>query len=316
MAKIHHPIRFGIQTGQQNTTWEDLRGVWEIADDIGLDSAWVFDHFMPIFADPTGPCLEGWTLLAALAQRTRRIRLGVLVTGNTYRHPAVLAKMATTLDILSGGRLNLGLGAGWFEAEHRAYDIRLPKLRERLDMLEEALEVIRQLWTHEVANYQGKYYQLRDAPFYPKPIQQPHPPIMIGAGGERIALGIVARHADLWNTFGSPEVLRRKIRALDEHCRTAERNPAAIEKSVLLSLFLADDPAAAATALDAHATRYETDPSALRRQSLVGDAEAVQDQIRAYIEAGVTHFILMLRAPYDLRQLRHFAERVVVAVHG
>jgi alkanesulfonate monooxygenase SsuD/methylene tetrahydromethanopterin reductase-like flavin-dependent oxidoreductase (luciferase family) len=170
-------LRFAIKTAQQNTNWADMLAVWREADDIEVfESAWVFDHFYPIFSDSTGPCLDGWTALAALAQATRRLRLGVLVTGIQYRYPAVLANMTATLDIVSGGRLELGIGAGWNEEESGAYGIELGTLSERSDRFEEACQVLIGLLSQETTNFDGAYYRLKDARCEPKRPQRPHPP--------------------------------------------------------------------------------------------------------------------------------------------
>jgi F420-dependent oxidoreductase-like protein len=273
-----HPIRFGIQTPQQHAAWTDILTLWQEIDELDYDTAWGFDHFLPIFSDPTGTCLEGWTALAALAMATRRVRLGLMVTGNTYRHPAVLAKMATTVDIISGGRLILGLGAGWFELEHQEYGIPFHTVGERLGRLDEALQLIKLLWTQESANFDGKHFKLENASFNPKPIQKPHPPILIGASGEKVALGIVARHAQMWNWPGTPEVLRAKITRLDEHCQRIGRDPATIEKSVL-----------------------------------VGGTFSLEDarrQIDAYLDAGVSHIIFSI-GPGDRAWMHDFAEKIV-----
>ena len=296
-----YPVRFGIQTPQQNGSWQEIVALWREVDTLGFDSAWVFDHFLPIFSDPTGPCLEGWTSLSALAMVTQHVRLGVMVTGNTYRHPAVLAKMATTLDIISQGRLILGVGAGWFELEHKTFGIPFPSMRERLQRLDEALTVITRLWTEQRVTFDGRYYQLTDALLNPRPVQQPHPPILVGATGERVALDIVARHADIWNGFGSPEVFARKIAVLTEHCRKAGRDPEAIEKSALLQMTLTDDPETA--------RRVRKD----NPDMLVGNLAEIRQQIERYIAVGVTHIILSLSAPYDYAALRRFATEVVPA---
>src|SRR6202167_3023844 len=173
-------MRFAFKTAPQHTTWADMLAVWQAADDIDVfESGWTFDHFYPIFSDTTGPCLEGWMTLTALAQATRRLRLGTLVTGIHYRHPAVLANMAATLDIVSGGRLQLGIGAGWNEEESGAYGIPLGTPRERSDRFEEACEVIAGLLTQETFSFTGSFYQLASARCNPKPVQRPHPPICI-----------------------------------------------------------------------------------------------------------------------------------------
>src|SRR5208282_6382341 len=171
-------MRFAFKTSPQDTTWTDMLAVWKAADDIELfESGWTFDHFYPIFSDPTGPCLEGWTTLTALAQATTRLRLGVLVTGIHYRHPAVLANMAATVDIISGGRLEVGIGAGWNQMECDAYGIELPPLRERFDRFDEGVEAIVSLLSQPTTTFAGQYVRLTDARCEPKPVQRPHPPV-------------------------------------------------------------------------------------------------------------------------------------------
>ena len=242
-------MRFAIKTAPQNTTWKDMLEVWRAADDIELfESAWVFDHFYPIFSDSTGPCLEGWIALTALAQATRRLRLGTLVTGIHYRHPAVLANMAATLDIVSGGRLEIGIGAGWNEEESGAYGIALGSPAERSDRFEEACEVLVGLLSNETTSFRGRYYELSDARCDPKPVQRPHPPICIGGNGERRTLRTAARFAQHWNFVGGPpEEFARKRDVLHQHCAEVGRDP----REILLSShvrFDGDFAAAAATA--------------------------------------------------------------------
>ena len=198
-------MRFAFKTSPQNTTWSDMLAVWQAADDIEVfESGWTFDHFYPIFSDSTGPCLEGWITLTALAQATERLRVGVLVTGIHYRHPAVLANMAAALDIVSNGRLELGIGAGWNEEESGAYGIELGSIKERFDRFEEACEVLDGLLTQETTTFDGKFYQLKDARNEPKGPQKPHPPICIGGSGEKRTLRITAKYADHWNFVGGP----------------------------------------------------------------------------------------------------------------
>ena len=231
-------MRFGFKTSPQETTWEDMLAVWRAADDIDLyESGWTFDHFYPIFSDSTGPCLEGWVTMTALAQATKRVRIGCLVTGIVYRHPAVLANMAATLDIISGGRLELGVGAAWNEEECKAYGIELGSLRERFDRFDEACEVIVSLLTNTTTTFQGEYFQLSDARCEPKPIQQPHPPICIGGGGEKRTLRAVARYAQHWNVpGGSVEDFVRKRDVLYKHCADVGRDPSEIITSTHLRL--------------------------------------------------------------------------------
>jgi F420-dependent oxidoreductase-like protein len=223
-------MRFAFKTAPQNTTWEDMLAVWRAGDDIELfESAWNFDHFYPIFSDSTGPCLEAWVTLTALAQATRRLRLGTLVTGIHYRHPAVLANMVASLDIVSGGRLELGIGAGWNEEESSAYGIELGSPRERSDRFEEACEVLVGLHSQETTTFTGRYYRLTNARCNPKPVQRPHPPICIGGSGERRTLRTVARFAQHWNFVGGTvDEFRAKRDVLYGHCADIGRDPADI----------------------------------------------------------------------------------------
>ena len=180
--------------------------------------------------------MEAWTLLAALAASTERIRLGALVTGVTYRHPSILAAEAVTVDHVSNGRLEMSLGAAWMEDEHHELGIPFPPRRERFERLEEAVQVVKLIMTTDGATFDGAHYQLRGASYLPRPVQRPHPPIWIGAGGPRHTIPIAARHADVWHTFGSPEDLRRKSLVLDEHAKLAGRDPSSILKATDLSI--------------------------------------------------------------------------------
>ena len=215
-----------------------MLAVWQAADGIDVyESGWTFDHFYPIFTDSSGPCLEGWTTLTALAQATTRLRLGTLVTGIHYRHPAVLANMAAALDIISGGRLELGIGAGWNEEESGAYGIELGSLKERFDRFEEACQVLVGLLSQETTDLDGRYYQLKAARNEPKGPQRPHPPICIGGSGEKRTLKITARYAQHWNFVGgTPEEFARKRDVLAGHCADIGRDPKEIRLSAHLRL--------------------------------------------------------------------------------
>jgi F420-dependent oxidoreductase-like protein len=239
-------MRFGIKTAPMDTTWSGMLDVWREADRIPLfESAWNFDHFEPIFSDRAGPCLEGWSTLAALAAVTSRIRIGCQVTGVPYRHPSVLANMAATVDVISGGRLILGLGAGWNQDEADALGLRLPPLKERFDQFDEAIEVIVSLLTQERSTFAGQHFTLNEAFCEPKPVQRPHPPIAIGGNGEKRTLRTVARRAQHWNSISQdPAEWLRKREVLHAHCADIGRDPAEIETSVLLRLGGNDDPQA------------------------------------------------------------------------
>jgi F420-dependent oxidoreductase-like protein len=227
-------MRFAIKTRPEHQTWEELRDVWVAADEIPLfESAWNWDHFYPLSGDLAGPCFEAWTMLAAMAQATRRIRLGSQVTGMIYRHPAVLANMAATVDIISGGRLEIGLGAGWNQMECDAYGIELPPLRERFDRFDEGVEAIVGLLSQPVTTFSGRYVTLTDARCEPKPVQRPHPPVTIGGRGKQRTLRTVARWAQQWNAIvASPEDWLELKEVLAGHCAAIGRDVSEITCSV------------------------------------------------------------------------------------
>jgi F420-dependent oxidoreductase-like protein len=272
-------VRFAFKTAPQNTTWAQMLAVWREADDIELfESGWLFDHFYPIAGDSAGPCLEGWSALTALAQATRRLRLGTLVTGIHYRHPAVLANMAATIDIISGGRLELGIGAGWNQEESGAYGIELGSPRERSDRLEEACQVLIGLLSQEATDFSGQYYQLTAARNEPKGPQRPHPPIVIGGSGERRTLRTAARYAQHWNFVGgTPEEFARKRDVLHAHCQDIGRDP----KEITLS-------------------------SHVRLEGR--DVAATAGQVAAFAEQGLDLAIVYLRPPLSPAILTPLAE--------
>ena len=274
-------VSFGVKTAQHHTTYEEILALWQAADQEPLiEHAWVFDHFIPQDSPYDGPCLEGWTLLSALATQTKRLRIGVLVTGNTYRHPAVLAKMAATVDQISGGRLDFGLGAAWNEAEHAMYGIPLPSVKERIARLAEACEVIQRLWMEPVADFDGQYYQLCEAHCEPKPIQKPRPPFVIGGGGERLTLQVVARYADIWNIIPrSVEEFARKSAILDGYCAEIGRDPVQVLRSVQIQVESPFD-------------------------------DRIKENIQSYAEAGARHFVLELFPPFSPDVLRTLSRNI------
>src|SRR5690242_10106118 len=226
-----HPLRFGIKASGQDITIESLRAVWRIADEGGFDHLWDFDHLAAIGGGtPDRSIYEGWALQAAMAEATRRARIGCLVTGNTYRNPALLAKTAVTVDHLSGGRLEFGIGAAWAEVEHEMYGI--AGLDHRVGMLSESLQIIKSLFTEERTNFDGRYYHFKDAIANPKPIQKPYPPFWIGASG-KTTLRLVARHADVWNIAGGdPDRVKELTAMLEEACGAVGRDPSEIRRSI------------------------------------------------------------------------------------
>lgn len=229
-------MRLGLETDQHRVEWPDLLARVRFAEDAGFDGAWIFDHFKALYGEGPGPCLEGWTLLAALAAATTRIRLGTLVTGITYRPASLLATEAVTVDHVSGGRLELAVGAAWNEQEHRELGFPFPPAAERIDRLEEGIEVIRLLMTGEPATFTGRYNQLKGAVFRPLPVQLPHPPLWIGGSGEQRMLPLVGRVADAWHCFAPPPVYARKWSIVAQHAEKAGRDPETILRSTNLSL--------------------------------------------------------------------------------
>jgi F420-dependent oxidoreductase-like protein len=229
-------MQLGLDVSQHQLTWDELLERTRFAEEAGFDGAWVFDHFKPLYGPSTGPCLESWTVLAALAAATTRIRLGVLVTGVTYRHPSVLATEVVTVDHVSNGRVELGMGAAWHKDEHLELGIDFPPPGERVRRLDEAIEVMDLLMTTDGATFDGRYHRLETASYHPKPVQQPRPPLWIGGGGEKLMLPLIARRADVWHGFGNAEVLRRKSRLLDDHAARAGREPDSIRRATALSI--------------------------------------------------------------------------------
>ncbi len=247
----------------------------------GWDGVWYADHFMPNAPDTSTPWPEAWTTLTALGANVQRLRVGTLVSGNTYRHPAVLAKMVATLDHITQGRAVLGLGAGWQENEHAQYGIPYYTLAERLERLDEACALIKQLYSQASADFAGKHYQLTGATLEPKPVQDPLP-LMIGGGGERVTLKIVAQHADEWNVWGDPAVLKHKMAILDNHCAELGRDPKTIQRSAVALLFMSDD----AAYLD------KMRSSDLQQASIIGTPSEVSDVVAEFADLGVNELIV------------------------
>jgi alkanesulfonate monooxygenase SsuD/methylene tetrahydromethanopterin reductase-like flavin-dependent oxidoreductase (luciferase family) len=229
-------MRFGLDVAQQRMPWDELVRRVQLAEELGFEGVWGFDHFQPMYGEGPGETFEGMTTLAALAGVTSRVRLGLLVTGVTYRHPSVFAAQALTVDHASHGRLDLSLGAAWFDKEHRELGIPFPPLADRYALLEDSLEIVTRLFTGEVVSYDGQVVSLREARLRPPPVQQPRPPIWIGGSGPRRTLPLVARYADVWHAFGTPNSLREASERLDGLAVEAGRDPADILRAGSLSL--------------------------------------------------------------------------------
>ncbi len=308
-------LHWGLQSSPHQVTYGELLQLWQHADALGYDSAWLFDHFVPISGDPAGPCFEGWTLLAALAAQTRRLHAGCLVTSAVYRPPAVLAKMGATLDVVTGGRLEMGIGAGWFEGEARAYGLPFPPTGERLARLDEAIQVIRLLWTNEVSDFAGKYYTLAGARCAPKPVQQPAPAIWVGGQGEKVTLRITAQRADGWDTDMLPlDLYRHKLDVLGEHCQKAGRDPASIRKMIHFSAVIGEDEGDTRRRAESLARRWSTSLDDLHGRVLLGTPSQAAHQLAAYAALGVEHFVLSLQAPYDMRTVELYINEVAPRV--
>jgi F420-dependent oxidoreductase-like protein len=261
--------------------WVDVLEMARHVESTGWDGFYFCDHFMPNGRNVDVPWAEVFTTLGGIAAAVPRIRFGTLVCGNTYRHPAVLAKMAATLDHMSGGRFVLGLGAGWQENEHVAYGIPFYTLQERLARLEEACQVVKALFGEKRASFKGRFYQLEDAALDPKPVQQPLP-LLIGGGGEKVTLRIAARWADEWNVWGDVALLKHKMAILDRHCARAGRDPRAIRRSAVALLQIVDDPQAA----------EKIRAGATGRPLIVGTIDEVAKTVQAYRDAGVDELII------------------------
>jgi len=306
-------MRFGVHAGPQHCTYAELRAVWRAADRGGFDWVSVWDHFAPaVIGETRGSCLEGVATMTALAAETTRVAVGCLVFCVLYRHPGILAKAATTIDQVSGGRVHLGLGIGWHEAECAAFGVPFPSLRERLDRLDEQAALIRRLFDEESVTFDGRYYQLRGARCEPRPVKRPH--IWIGGMGERRLLRIVAQRADGWNVpFIAPEVFAQKSGVLTSWCEREGRDPAAIQRTINLGLALAADEAGARRKHEALAEQFGSMLAFLEPGMLIGTPQQVIDRVGAYRDAGADRVNISLRAPFDLEGLELFRNEVMPA---
>jgi F420-dependent oxidoreductase-like protein len=305
-------MKFGIHTGPQLCTIDELRALWRFADTHGFHWVSIWDHFYPAqLSGHDGPCLEAIATHAALASETRNVRVGCLVYCVPYRHPAVLAKALVTIDHVSGGRMECGLGAGWHEQEFTAHGIPFLPIADRLDQLEEAAQIVRSLFDVERTTFLGKHFRIDGAFASPKPVQR-HPRIWIGGGGEKRLLRLVARHADAWNIpFVAPDAFAHKSQVLDAWCVREGREPASVLRTVNLGLALTETAAELPRLEERLEAQFGKTLSFVRPGMLVGTPDQVADRIAEYRRAGAEWVILALRAPFDLQSLQLFTERVM-----
>lgn len=302
---------FGIQIACAGMSWPECLEICTTAEKLGYESVWVPDHYVStpdaLAPDIKGDVIDGWMALGAMAQATSRIRLGPLVSSNTFRHPAILAKMAATLDHISNGRLEFGIGAGWFEFEHTSLGLPFPGAGRRLKALEEAIQIIKALWTQDEVNFEGAYYTLKGAVSMPKPVQQPTPPIVIGASGEKVALRNVARYADHWNVFCPPKRYAHKTQVLAEHCKAEGRAPSDIKRSVMIPAYLWESPQVSEK-IHRWGQMTRTTEEEAREWFLLGSKADMQRTIDAYVKEGAQLIIVQVDYPgRNVETVREFA---------
>ena len=309
---LQHPnFSFDYKNDDTSQIVDSLKDLILMAENAGFDSFWVMDHFHQIkfVGGPDEPMLESWTTISTLAGITTKIKLGTLVTGIVYRHPAILAKISATLDVLSKGRLFMGIGAAWNQEESFAYGVPFPSTRERLLRLEEVIQIIRKMWTKSTATFNGKYYQIKDAYCNPKPLQKPHPPIMVGGGGERNTLRIVAKYADACNLFGSFETIKRKLSILNEHCKNVGRDYDSILKTKLGIVLIDNDKESLNKKLN---ELFKGMPKEQIKEFVIyGTQEEVLKEIESLENVGIEYFIVDLDPSRELEQLELFADKIM-----
>ncbi|CAB4362442.1 MAG: TIGR03560 family F420-dependent LLM class oxidoreductase [Actinobacteria bacterium] len=289
--------------------WQKAVDIAVLSEQLGYDSIWVYDHFHNVPKAAHEAVFECWTTMAAISQRTSRVRLGQMVGCNSYREPSVLAKITSTIDVISGGRLDWGIGAGWYEHEYKGYGFEFPRPKERIGMLRESVEIVKSMWTQADTTYEGKHYTLHGAQCDPKPLQSPHPPIWIGGGGEQLTLRVVARHADCSNFGGKPDEWARKREILKGHCAAVGRDEETIRKTWSPEMFIRESEAE----IIAGGTRSSWgEPfESWRDGNLVGTPEQVAEKIQRYLDLGCTGFIPWCSDYPSTETLELFATKVM-----
>lgn len=296
-----------VGVGDPVAQWRKAVETAQLAEELGYDSVWVYDHFHNVPRPAHETVFECWTTMAAISQVTSRVRLGQMVGCNSYRNPGLLAKITSTVDVISGGRLDWGIGAGWYEHEYTGYDYEFPAPKVRIGMLREAVEIVRSMWTEPDTTYSGTYYQLAGAQCDPKPLQTPHPPIWIGGSGEQLTLRVVARLADRSNFGGDLEAFAHKCEVLKKHCSDVGRDYDEIRKTMSPELLVVEDE----SELDGYRPWSGQPVEEWRRNNLVGTPEQVAEKIQDYLDLGCSGFVPWHADYPDHRSLRLFAEKVI-----
>ena len=318
-----HPLTFGVFVPQgwkmELASIEDPQAKWakavevaKLAEDLGLDSLWVYDHFHNVPRPAHETMFECWTTVAAISQVTTRIKLGQMVGCAPYRTPSLLAKITSNIDVMSGGRLIWGIGAGWYEHEFKGYGYPFLKASDRIAVLAETVEIVKAMWSQPDVSYDGKHFQLDGAQCDPKPLQQPHPQVLIGGGGEQLTLRVVARHADASNFGGKPHEWQHKAEVLQQHCKDVGRDYDEIQKTISCEIFIREDEAE----IEAGGTRstWGEPFDSWREGNLVGTPEQVAEKIKSYVDLGCTGFYPWCSDYPDTETVRLFAEKVVPAL--
>jgi len=317
---LRNSVDFGVFTSTEKPTYQEILAEVKEFEHLRYHSVWFSDHLIGMYSSPDAPRFENWTVLSAIAGATSRIRLGQLVLCNPFRHPSLLAKMSATLDAISGGRLELGLGAGWHEPEFKAYGYPFEEPSARVRRLSEAVRIIKRMWTEPSPSFKGRYYSIENAYCSPKPVQKPHPRLMIGGSGEQLLLRVVAKYADTCNFAawqGSPKEYEAKLRVLARHCRRVKRDPETIRGSWATYALVQADPKDARKAVEDYVKqRLQASPNASPerlRPPISGTPEDCVEQIQRYLDVGVSLFILRFMGTDNMRQAEIFAKEVMPA---
>ncbi len=310
-------VKFGVQLRQEDFEFEQMKKAWRIVEELDYDSIWIYDHLCPMSYGPNKNVFEAWTLLPALASETKRIRFGVLVSCNSYRIPAVLAKIASTVDVISKGRLEFGIGAGWHDEEYEAYGIPFPRGKIRIEQLAEAVDLIKKIWTQEKASFQGTYYTIKDLEAYPKPYQKPYPPLWIGGQGNKL-LQLAAQHADYIN-FDEPSIhkIPNQLKILKECCNSIRRDYETLEKSWYGRVIIGENEEEAKRKarkfMEASSTNlfHNISFEEFLDKIIAGTPEQCIEKIQRYIEYGITYFIANFPFSHDLEAHHIFIDKIV-----